>query len=824
MRLPARLGRPLARVAEPPGVSGKPVSTCAAYDRDKAGAQMTRAGNSHGSLPHPTTSFVGRREVAGALRRALESSRLVTLTGPGGVGKTRLALYLADQARRGFRDGVHFVDLAKVQDPSLVVQATAVAIDLRDQSARSSEAALIDYLFGRHVLLILDNCEHVLAACAKLVAELLMSPADLRVLATSREPLNIAGESVFPVPPLSVPTSTSSQPRMYRSGSHFEAVALFEARAAAVLPGFTATRENEEALVRLCARLDGLPLAIELAAVRMRVLSPVQILSRLEHRFDLLTEGNRGAPQRQQTLQAAIAWSYDLCTDLERVLWARCSVFAGEFDIDAAEFICGGDGVGEGAVFPGIAALVDKSILSRIEGGPLARYRMLETIRQFGAERLAETGGQDGIRRRHCDYFLELAKRCDSQSGSIRQLDWAARLPADRADLFAALDYCVTHPSEARRGLQMAASLWFYWIACGLLRDGRFWLDRMLAADSTPSPERARALLIDGWATVLLGENDRSVELLTECRRLATRVHDDTSDAQAAQMLGVARMFANDPAGATALLDQALESHLRRGDLTAPALIAWTSRGLAAVMMGDVDRAIALTDQCRDLCAVHGERWVLSWMIWVLALSSWVAGDLRNAASQARDALRQKDALNDHLGIPFCVELLAWIAHQQGDPHGAAMLFGAADSFWERVGRPLFGYANLIRWSTETANAARAAIGTQEFEARRSTGSRLTHEQALSSALADGGASTKVGRCEDRGQGTTLKLTRREREVADLVATGMSNREIAERLIVSVRTAEAHVEHILTKLGFNSRAQIATWVATSATHADDLRH
>jgi predicted ATPase/DNA-binding CsgD family transcriptional regulator len=755
---------------------------------------------------------VGRREVASSLKRALERSRLVTLTGPGGVGKTRLALHVADQVQRGFRDGVHFVELAKVQDPSLVVQAIAIAMDLRDQSARSSQAALIGYLSGKHVLIVLDNCEHVLPACSDVVSELLLSVANVHLLITSREPLNIAGESVFPVPPLTLPTGTSwSGPD--RSGSQCEAVALFEARAAAALPGFAITRANEEAVVALCSRLDGLPLAIELAAVRTRVLSPAQVLARLEHRFELLTEGNRGAPQRQQTLQAAIAWSYELCSETERTLWAHCSVFAGEFDIDAAEFVCVGDGVPEGEVFSGIAALVDKSILSKSQGEPLARYRMLETIRQFGAERLVGTGTDNQVRVRHRDYYLDLATRCDSESGSAQQLDWAARLPADRADLFAALDYCVTHPSEARVGQRMASSLWFYWIACGMVRDGRFWLDRVLAADLAPSPERARALLIDGWATVLHGENKRGVELLSECRRLAALVEDDTSAAQAAQMLGLARTFADDPAGGAPLLEAAVQSHLSRGDWSAPALIAWPQLGLAAVMVRDTDRAVALADQCRELCAVHGERWVLSWMTWVLALSSWVAGDIQSAVAQAREALRQKGQLNDQLGIPFCIELLAWAAQVQGDPHRAATLFGAADTLWERIGRRLFGYADLLRWASEIRDATRAAMDAREFEARLSTGARLAMEEMLASALAEPGRGADSERREETGPAKATALTRREQEVAGLVAAGLSNREIAERLVLSVRTAEAHVEHILTKLGFTSRAQIATWVA-----------
>jgi len=771
------------------------------------------------ALPHGVTSFVGRREETSSLKRALGESRLITLIGPGGVGKTRLALHVAEGVRRGFTDGLHFIELAKGHDPSLVTHAMAEALDLRDQSDRSAVAALIDYLADKHVLIVLDNCEHVLAACTEVVAQLLVAAPDLRVLATSREPLNISGERVWPVSPLSLPTSVDAAAPGSLDGTarQFEAVSLFEQRAAAVLPGFTLTPENQQAVTRLCARLDGLPLAIELAAVRMRVLTPDQMLARLEHRFQLLTEGNRSAPARHQTLQAAMRWSFDLCSETERLLWARCSVFAGEFDLKAAEVVCAGDGLAEADLFESIAGLVDKSILSRAQPWGRGRYTMLETIRQFGHERLIEMGSDARVRLRHRDYYLEMAERCDEESGSARQVDWAELLPADRANFFAGLDYCLTQPGEAAAGLRMGAALWFYWIACGLVRDGRHWLDRLLAAEGEPTAVRARALWVDGWATILQGDNARGVELLNDCLRTATIVDDRSSAAQAKLLLGLAKIFANDPAGAIPLLEDAVTSHRRRNEWTAPALTSLPQLGLAALMIGDVDRAAALSLECRDICDSHGERWVHSWVTWQLALTSWVSGDVSSAVAHARDALRAKSQLNDQLGLPFCMEILAWAAVEVGDPQVAATLFGGADALWERIGKPLFGYESLLRWSRENRDRALAALGRSEFEERRKSGTSMTLEEMVSFALDHRQRQANTGRTEPTGLPADTGLTRREREVAALVAAGLSNRDLARRLVISQRTAEAHVGHILTKLGFTSRAQIATWVTAGGS-------
>ncbi|MGH3392311.1 MAG: ATP-binding protein, partial [Actinomadura sp.] len=398
------------------------------------------------------------------------SSRLVTLTGAAGVGKSRLAIQVARDVRRAFPDGVWLVELAKLDDDSLVDSAVAAALELSVSSGRAPIDVLINYLADKRLLVVLDNCEHLLGACARLMRRLLPEAPGLRVLATSREPLGIGGEQVWLVPPLSVP-----EPESLRSGTahQYEALTLFEERASLVLPGFVLSPENEAVVARLCRRLDGLPLAIELAAVWLRALSVEQILARLQDRFGLLTTGDQTVEARHRTLWAAVEWSFDLCSELERTLWARFSVFSGEFDLDAAEAVCGDDDLD---VLTGIAGLVAKSVLVRDEGGTSARYWMLDTIRHFGAERLATTGEREGLRRRHRDYYLSLAESVEAESRGPQLAEWTARLRAERGNLWAALDYCLTEPGEPRTGMRMAAALWPYWVAGGFVRDGRHWL------------------------------------------------------------------------------------------------------------------------------------------------------------------------------------------------------------------------------------------------------------------------------------------------------------------------------------------------------------
>src|SRR5215510_3547170 len=458
-----------------------------------------------GNLPAELTSFVGRRGELAEVRRLLAGSRLVTLTGVGGVGKTRLALRAAAGLARAFPGGEWLVRLDQLRDEALVAQAVAGALGLQDRGGYAPAAALADYLAGRRLLLVLDNCEHLVDAVAELADLLLRAVAGLRVLATSRESLTIDGESVLPVPPLPVPPP--GRRLTAAELTRFPAVGLFAERAAQVVPGFAVTEANAAAVAGICRRVDGLPLAIELAAARLPVLSAEQIDARLGDRLGLLTGGSRTQPARQQTLRASIEWSYELCSRAERLLWARLSVFADGFELDAAERICADDRLAAGQVLDLLAALAGKSILTAEHSEGVARYRLPETLREYGHERLQESGEETALRRRHRDWHEQLARQAETDWLSPRLAEWVARLLREHANVQAAQDFCQAEPGEAEAGLRIALHVWllYYWSA-GHVSEGRYRLSQVLARAHEPTVWRARGLLLAGYLAAVGGD------------------------------------------------------------------------------------------------------------------------------------------------------------------------------------------------------------------------------------------------------------------------------------------------------------------------------
>ncbi|HST81207.1 MAG TPA: hypothetical protein VLL08_05675, partial [Kineosporiaceae bacterium] len=414
-----------------------------------------------GSLPAQLSPLVGRGREIGQVKALVTKHRLVTLTGVGGVGKTRLALQVATDLRRQFSDGAWFVDLThlqasqlpgpEVRDPDLIAHVVLLALGMPQRAGGSPVEMLISYLTDRQTLVVLDNCEQVGPACAVFVDQLLVACAGVRVLATSREPIAVGGEVIYPVQPLPVPDRDRRAD--LRDLTRYESVALFVTRAQAVTPGFTLTHHNRDAVAELCRRLDGLPLAIELAVARVRVLAPQQILERVNDRFALLSRGRRDAPGRQQTLRACVEWSFDLCGKPERVLWARLSVFVGGFTLDAVESVCCDELLPAHDLVDVLAGLVDKSIVDRLDpggdrSGPV-RYRMLETIRDYGMERLAQAGDQALFRARHRDWCRELVAAAGAGWSSHRQPYWQARLTEEQPNVRAAIEFCLATPGEA---------------------------------------------------------------------------------------------------------------------------------------------------------------------------------------------------------------------------------------------------------------------------------------------------------------------------------------------------------------------------------------
>ncbi|MEU4548542.1 ATP-binding protein [Nonomuraea dietziae] len=748
------------------------------------------------------TSFVGRRCEIAEVKRLLADSRLVTLVGVGGVGKTRLALRVADDVRRAFRDGVYLVELAALERPDLLVQAVTEALEIADLSTRPQLEVLADHLRDRQTLVVLDNCEHLLHDCAVMAETLVRSAPDLRILATSRQVLGVAGEQTMVVPPLPLMDGDMSRPPG-KSSEQSDAVRLFAERAGAVLPGFAVTDDNREAVVRICRSLDGIPLAIELAAVRLRAISVEQLLARLEDRFRLLTVGSKVVLPRQRTLRALIDWSYLLCTAQEQLLWARLSVFSGSLDLEGAEHVCSGDGIATEEILDLVIGLVDKSILVREEHRSQVRFRLLETIRQYGRDRLHESGQEDKLRRRHRDWYQDLVLRAQHDWFGPDQVTWYARLRTEHGNLRTALDFCLAVPGEAESGLTIAAALRYYWIAADSPHEGMSWFNRLLAGDGRPTPARAWALCVKARLAVLQSDFTAAATLLDECGELARRFDDLTITGSATYVAGLAALLQQDLSRALTLLSKALDCGRRTDDqigVVNSLIYLATTRSL----LGQSDQAVEQFEECLAICEPRHENWFRSYTLWTYGIEVWKRGDTRRAVEMEREALRLKEPFDDHLGIALCIEALAWMSCGDGDGERAALLLGALQEIWRSFGGPLFGY--LAEHHDTCERAARGILGARGFEAAFRKGTGLSLAEALEYAI-------RKDAPESECQRRSSPLTRREMEIARLVAQGMSNKAIAAALVIAQRTAEGHVEHILVKLGFTSRVQIAAWVS-----------
>jgi predicted ATPase/DNA-binding CsgD family transcriptional regulator len=760
-----------------------------------------RSSGPRGGIRVELSGFVGRRAELGRVRAVLAGARLVTLTGPGGIGKTRLAVQAATELRRSFRDGAWMAELAGLRDPGLLAPEVARAFSLRDQSAGWAVATLADSLAGRHALLVLDNCEHLLDACAVLAGALLRACPGLRILATSRQVLGVPGEVTFPVPPLSVPQE--GQLPVSESLLEYEAVRLFAERGAAVLPGFAVEAGNREAITELCRRLEGIPLAIELAAVRLRAMSPEQILARIADRFGLLSAGDPATP-RHGTLQAALRWSYDLLAPAEQALWRRSSVFTGSFDLDAAESVCAGDGIAAEAVADLVDGLVAKSVLLRRPGGRTARYAVLDTIREYGQQRLAAAGGEAVLRRRHRDWYAALAARQEALGAG--QLEWIDGLDADHDNVRAALEFCLAEPGEADAGLRMACDLWLYWEARGHLTEGRRFLEALIGrAGSAPGP-KVRGMWVAGYLALVQGDGDAARALLEQALAAADSLGDAQAVAYATQFLGRALWFTGEPGRGLAFTGQALRRHRAAADWQG-LVLTLVQLGVMRTLTGQAETAVAALEECIAECQAHGERWNRSYALWALGLAAWLLGDHGRAAGLEHAALRLKRDVGDQVGIPLCLETLAWIAASGDQAARAADLLGAAAAAWNSI--PASLPAPLAGHRQAAASRARNALGETSFTAHLDRAQAMPPSRALAMALGEpAGTAKPAAACPD-----PVQLTAREREVAALIAQGLSNRDIAARLVISARTAETHVQHIMVKLGLTARTQIAAWTA-----------
>jgi predicted ATPase/DNA-binding CsgD family transcriptional regulator len=749
------------------------------------------------------------------VKRLLATTRLLTLTGAGGIGKTRLAVEATVKLADAYEDGVWLVKLASLAEPGMVVQAVAMALGVRAPSDRPLLETLLDALSRQELLLLLDNCEHLVTACAELAETLLEGCPRLRILVTSRQALEITGETIWRVPPLMVPDPELLPPadvslRPAPGGEPFltgyGSVRLFVERARAALPGFNLTAQNSRAVAQVCRQLDGIPLAIELAAARVGMLSPEQIAARLSDRFRLLTGGSRTALPQHQTLRALVDWSYDLLPEAEQALLRRLSVFAGGWTLEAAEAVCA---CGAGPeVLDLLAQLLMKSLVVAEEWRGEVRYRLLQTIRQYGAERLRASGEESVLRGRHREWFIALAERTQGELNGPLAADLFERLEAEYDNFRAALEWSVT--AGADEGLRLAAVLGPMWGLRGFVREGREWLARLLAQTPGRTAVRAAALNRAGYLALRQGDYAAALALLDEGLALSRELGDKSAIAVAQQFRGLVRHAQRDFAEAIADLEESLALSQELGD---DARVSGTLQYLAdmAYEQGDLERATSLYEACLTLARERGNAHNVGSSSRGLGIVALARDDLERAIPLIEDALARSYELRDKKCTPMSIEALARVAVKQGRVERAARLFGAAQGLRDAISVALYP---AERADHERALAAvRAALSDQRFTRAWAEGQAMTLDRTTEYALASEDTGASAPR-ELLAHDQRTRLTPREREVVALIAQGLTNSQIAAELVLSVRTVERHIENIYEKVGVRgkaARAAVATY-------------
>jgi predicted ATPase/DNA-binding CsgD family transcriptional regulator/class 3 adenylate cyclase len=768
------------------------------------------------NLPVQLTSFVGRERDIADIRQLLTRTRLLTLTGAGGCGKTRLALQVAAELVEDYPDGVWLVELASLSDGPLVPQTIATILGVPEQSDRPLAETLAGYLRSKSLLLVLDNCEHLLSAFAPLADALLRSCPTLGILATSQEPLGIAGELIRPVPPLSLPDHV--RPPTLEELLAYESVRLFVERAAFGQPGFALTRSNASTIVQLCHRLDGMPLAIELAAARVKALTVEQIAERLRDRFRLLTGGGRTALPRHQTLRAVMDWSYDLLSNQERALMRRLSVFAGGWSLEAAEAICAGNGLEASGILELLTHLIDRSLVVVDTHGHEARYRLLETVRQYGRDRLLEIGEAGEVRERHRDWYLGLAERADPELRGPEQGVWLKRLEAEHDNLRAALEWSNSDSSGPAMALRLAGALYWFWFIHGHWNEGRGWLEEVLSrAGDVRERALTRVLLGAAHLARQQGDYERATLLSERGLALSRDVEDPERTPWFLINLGLVAWYQNDPAKATALFERSLALSRDLGDKWLMSMSLAQLGGLVATAKPDHLRAAALLTESLTLSTEVGDKYRIAFALRGLGTVALRRGDLEEAAAYYRNSLALSREVNEGWVIQECLVGIAGVACALGYCGRAARLFGAAEALGETLGLHRLAADEMDR--ERRVAAARAALGDEAFQAAWAEGRTMPLEQAIEIAMAQTEpVASKVTREERTPRQPEQALTAREREVAAQIAHGQTNREIGALLMIAEKTAEAHVQHILDKLGFHSRSQIAAWAVEHGLH------
>jgi non-specific serine/threonine protein kinase len=735
----------------------------------------------------------------------LADTRLLTLTGIGGAGKTRLAFKLAATVVADYPEGVWLVALSPILEESLLSQAVASVLDVRERSGESLEVSLCRHLRERPALLVLDGCEHLIDACARLVELLLGSSRELTVLTTSQEALRVPGEVIWRVPSLSLPASDGLLGIAQLMES--EAVRLFVDRAALVQHGFNLSEQNGPVLARICRRLDGLPLAIELAAAQIRLMPPTELEFRLQDRFRLLTGGSRTALARHQTLRATVDWSFERLDPAEQALFRRLAAFSGSFDLEAAEAVCAGAPVPPD-VLGGLSRLVDRSMVGVQEGaGGTGRYQLLETLRQYGQERLTDSGDEN-VRRRHAEYYAALAQKGSEGLVGTAQSASLAGLELDQDNMRAALTWALGNDKDL--ALKLAAALGPYWYMRGSLTEGQEWLAAATAASSTPSPTLARAMTHAGWVAYWQGDYERSRALAEQGLAVARDVGDAMEIARAVNLLGgVFHIADEDFEAARRCYAESYEIRSRLNDHWGIAS-SLNNLALAEYDAGDYERAESLMREALARVDILGDRRARANALDSLARIVLERGKEAEARRYHSECLALAQELGDKVDTADALDGLARVAVAEGTPERALTIAGAAHALRDRI-----GYETPKPWRRrlqKSIDGARAELSREVASAAWERGARLSEQQAVLLALSPASPSAAIPPSavvgEGRGEGV---LTPRELEIAALIAAGLSNKQMAQRLKISERTADAHVEHIRTKLDVHSRAQIAAW-------------
>ncbi len=810
------------------------------------------------NLPSQATSFVGRAGELAELRSLVSAgSRLVTITGPGGIGKSRLALQVAAEALDGAGDGVWLVELAPVADPELVAHTVAAVLQVRDEPGRPVLDTLVDAVSDRHLLVVLDNAEHVLGAAAKLADAMMRSCPRAYLLVTSREPLGISGEHVFRVPPLAVPPADLAAPDRLAA---FESVQLFAERASMHRQDFVLTENNAAAVAAVCVRLDGIPLALELAAARLSSLSVPEVSSRLDRRFWLLTGGSRTALPRHQTLRALIDWSYDLLNPEERTLFDRLSVFAGGWTLAAAEAVASAGDTGEWLVLDRLAALVDKSLVQAVEVDGSTRYRLLETVRQYAAERLALRAGAElnETRAAHRDHYLALVEAAATHLRGRDEAVWLDRLEVEFDNIRAALALSVADPGSAEPGLRLAAGLrWFCQTrghAGEVLEALNVLLERPDAR--TPTRTRARALTVSCHLLNHFGDDSPVPSLADEAIRIARGLADAAVAADALAQLCWFRFERGDLPAARARIDEAVDLARTTGEhpLIADLL---GRRAVFKGEAGDLDAAFADNQEVLTLSRAAGDNYRLALTLANLGVYELAAGELGAARAHLQEATTLADNLGyqnmsvgllQNLGLVDLVDAdpgnarrlflgsldtaritgvkssyvhaallgLALAAGADGDPAVAATLHGVADEQYEQAGRVFEAAEGGLRDRDHAR--LRTRLGDAAFEAAYRHGRTLSQADAIALATAAAEPDRRVASTVSvaaAGQGTADRSARplsdREREILALLAGGATDAQIADRLFLSINTVRSHLERIRDKTGARRRTELARY-------------